>query len=159
LRQFGQILQQNHIQHLCEIRRELIFKFLDLNQTNCNRTIREKLYILKDFCDFLGLESQNLVRQRDIPKQTIQDVDWLDEITRQQIKQHLDQIPAPLARHYLIQEYTAARPADICQMTFDCLVEENGQWYIKFYGSTVPLMIKYPFDMYKTITVYGFCLN
>ena len=45
LRQFGQILQQNHIQNLSEIRRELIFKFLDLNQTNCNRTIREKLYI------------------------------------------------------------------------------------------------------------------
>lgn len=137
LRQFGQILKQNHIQNLSEIRRELIFKFLDLNQTNCNRTIREKLYILKDFCDFLGLESQNLVRHRDIPKQTIQDVDWLDEITRQQIKQHLDQIPAPLARHYLIQEYTAARPADICQMTFDCLVEENGQWYIKFYQHKV----------------------
>jgi hypothetical protein len=29
----------------------------------------------------------------------------------------------------------------------------------KIVGSTVPLMIKYPFDMYKTITVYGFCLN
>ena len=64
-------------------------------------------------------------------------MDWLDEITRQQIKQHLDQIPAPLARHYLIQEYTAARPADICQMTFDCLVAENGQWYIKFYQHKV----------------------
>jgi len=124
-------------QNLSEISRELILSFLDINQTNCNRTIREKLYNLKDFFDFFGLESLSLVRHRDIPKQTIQDVDWLDEITRQGIKQHLDKIPAPVARHYLVQEYTAARPADICQMAFDCLVEENGQWYIKFYQHKV----------------------
>lgn len=137
LRQFSQILKQNHVHQLPDIKRELILIFLDLNQTNCNRTIREKLYILKDFFDFFGLESQSLVRHRDIPKQTIQDVDWLDEITRQGIKQHLDKIPAPVARHYLVQEYTAARPADICQMAFDCLIEENGQWYIKFYQHKV----------------------
>ncbi|MHC5862969.1 MAG: integrase, partial [Nostoc sp.] len=83
LRQFSQILKPNNIHHLPEISRELILAFLDLNQSNCSRTIREKLYILKDFFDFFGLESQSLVRHRDIPKQTIQDVDWLDEITRQ----------------------------------------------------------------------------
>ncbi|MEA5622131.1 integrase [Nostoc sp. UHCC 0251] len=137
LRQFSQILKPNNIHHLPEISRELILAFLDLNQSNCSRTIREKLYNLKDFFDFFGLESQNLVRHRDIPKQIIQDVDWLDEITRQGIKQHLGKIPAPVARHYLVQEYTAARPADICQIAFDCLVEENGQWYIKFYQHKV----------------------
>lgn len=55
-----------------------------------------------------------------------------------------DKIPAPVARHYLVQEYTAARPADICQMAFDCLVEENGQWYIKFYQHKVERWHKLP---------------
>jgi integrase len=33
----------------------------------------------------------------------------------------------------LVQEYTAARPGDVCQMQFNCLVEENGKWYIRFF--------------------------
>ena len=47
-------------------------------------------------------------------------------------KAHLHKLPEPLARHYLVQEYTAARPGDVCLMPFDCLVAENGKWYIRF---------------------------
>ena len=61
------------------------------------------------------------------------DADWLDELTRLAIRENLSKIPAPIARHYLIQEYIAARPGDVCQIAFECLVEENGKWYIKFY--------------------------
>ncbi|NET44650.1 site-specific integrase [Okeania sp. SIO2B3] len=133
LRQFGRILYQHKIQQANQISRQLILVFLDNYRANCNRTIREKLYILKNFFDWLGLNAVNLVRLRDIPKVNYDNPDWLDEITRKAIKQHLSKIPLPIANQYLIQEYTAARPNDICQMSLDCLVEENGKWYIRFY--------------------------
>lgn len=85
----------------------------------------------------MGLDAANLVRLRDIPKVSYDNPDWLDEITRKAIKQHLSKIPLPIANHYLIQEYTAARPHDICQMSLDCLVEENGKWYIRFYQNKI----------------------
>ncbi|MDV2994633.1 MAG: hypothetical protein N4J56_004287 [Chroococcidiopsis sp. SAG 2025] len=61
------------------------------------------------------------------------EVVWLDEVSRTKIKQHLSKIPAFIARQYLIQEYTAARVGDVCQMSFDCLVEEDNKWYIMFF--------------------------
>ncbi len=53
------------------------------------------------------------------------------------IRQHLHKIPAPIARQYLVQEYTAARPEGACLIKFDCLVEENGKWYVHLYHEKV----------------------
>ena len=133
LRQLGSILYQHQIKKDSEINRQLVLIFIDAYKNNSNRTIREKLYIFKNFFEWLGLDSANLVRLRDIPKVSYDNPDWLDGITRNAIKQHLSKIPLPIANHYLVQEYTAARPHDVCQMSFDCLVEENGRWYIRFY--------------------------
>ncbi len=133
LRQFDSILHQYQIKEASEINRELVLIFLENYKTNSNRTIREKLYILKNFFEWLGLNAANLVRLRDIPKVSYDNPDWLDEATRKAIKQNLYKVPLPIANHYLIQEYTAARPHDICQISLDCLVEENDKWYIKFY--------------------------
>ena len=79
------------------------------------------------------LETKYLIRGRDFLKESKNDPDWLDEVTRKAIKQHLDKIPAPIARHYLVQAYTAARPRDVCELSFDCLLSENGKWYIEFF--------------------------
>ena len=91
------------------------------------------MYCLKSFFDWLGLDSSFLIRSRDFLKRSKSDANWLDEVARQGIEQHLDKIPAPIARHYLVQLYIAARPEDVCLLTFDCLIEENGKWYIKFF--------------------------
>jgi hypothetical protein len=85
----------------------------------------------------MELEVTHLIRSRDYPKKSKNEPDWLDEITRTSIKTNLSKILQPIARHYLLQEYTAARPRDICLINFNCLVEENDKWYVKFYQHKV----------------------
>jgi integrase len=137
LRHFGKIIEQRGLQKYTDIVRETILTFLDTQRNNNESTIYSKLSTVRDFLEWLGLDSVNLVRRRDFPKVRHNDTDWLDEVTRTAIKQHLHKIPAPIARHYLVQEYTAARPGDICSMKLDCLGEENGQWYIQFFQQKV----------------------
>ncbi len=133
LRQFGRILIDLNIKNKNEINRNTIIQLLNNCQNNQNTTINGKLACLRDFFDWLDLETSSLVRSRDFLKISKNDADWLDEVTRQAIKQHLDKIPKPIARHYLVQAYIAARPGDVCQLPFDCLIEENGKWYVRFF--------------------------
>ena len=133
LRQFGKAISTFNIKNKSEINRNTIIQFLDTCKNNKSQTINRKLSNLKDFFDWLDLKTLSLIRSRDFLKVTQDDPDWLDEVTCKAIKQHLDKIPVPIARHYLVQAYIAARPGDISQLAFDCLVEENGRWYIKFF--------------------------
>ena len=133
LKQFSEIIISLNIKNKHEINRKAIIQFLDIHKINSNTTINNKLSFLRDFFDWLELETPSLIHRRDFRKIRTNDVDWLDEVTRQSIKQHLDKIPAPIARHYLVQAYIAARPIDVCRLAFDCLVEENGKWYVKFF--------------------------
>lgn len=144
LQQFGQVIKQQKIQYPSEITREMILAFLDVCQINKNQTICQKLSVLKRSLEWLELEAAHLVRRHDFPKKSKNDADWLDEVTRTAIKQHLPKIPAPIARQYLVQDYTAARPSDVCQIAFDCLVEENGKLYVKFYQQKVDRWHKLP---------------
>ncbi|WP_373543575.1 integrase [Chamaesiphon sp.] len=133
LKQFGCIAEQFQIRDCSGISRDIILKFKDSCQENTNHVINNKLGCLKDFFEYLDLDTSYLIRSRDRLKTSKNDPDWLDEVARQAIHQHLFEIPAPIARHYLIQEYTATRPGDACKIAFDCLVQENDRWYIKFY--------------------------
>lgn len=133
LRQFGLIITNLNIKNQNGINRDTIIQFLSSCKNNKNQTINNKLACLRKFFDWLDLETPSLIRSRDFLKISKNDADWLDEVTRQGIKQHLHKIPDPIARHYLVQAYIAARPGDVCQLPFDCLVEENGKWYVKFF--------------------------
>ncbi|MGB5635513.1 MAG: hypothetical protein WBM86_22415 [Waterburya sp.] len=133
LRQFGKVIKNNRIENKFDINRKTILDFLDNCKNNKNTTINQKLASLREFLGWLELEVFSLIRSRDFLKVSQDDTEWLDEITRKAIKQHLDKIPAPIARHYLVQAYLAARPGDVCQLAFNCLLEENGKWYIKFF--------------------------
>lgn len=133
LRELGQLIQGYQIQTIEELSREIILNFLDNCQDLQAITFHHKISFLKNFLEWLGLDDTSLIRGRDYPKLRRNPSEWLDHLTRQGIQDNLAKIPAPIARYYLIQEYTAARVGDACQMTFDCLVEENGQWYIKFF--------------------------
>ncbi|MBD2247411.1 site-specific integrase [Nostoc sp. FACHB-888] len=133
IRKFGRVIESNRIERSIDINREAIRSFLNECKTLDGKTINHKLSCLKGFFDWLKLDASNLIRSRDYFKETKNDPDWLDEVTRTAIENHLSKIPAPIARNYLVQQYTAARPGDICQLNFDCLVKENGKWYIKFY--------------------------
>ena len=132
LRQLGKILINSKIESKNTVNRDVVILFIDSCKGLENRSINRKLAKLKELFDWLELETSTLIRRRDCLKVSKNDADWLDEVARQGIKQHLDKIPAPIARQYLIQDYTAARPGDVCQMAFDCLTEENGKWYVKF---------------------------
>ncbi|EAZ89702.1 tyrosine-type recombinase/integrase [Crocosphaera chwakensis] len=133
LRQFGKIITLSSLKDFNEINRDTISNFLDSCKNNKSRTINGKLANLRDFFEWLNLETHSLVRSRDFLKTNNNDADWLDEVTRKSIKRYLDKIPAPIAHHYLVQAYLAARPGDVCQLGFDCLEEENGKWYVKFF--------------------------
>lgn len=137
LKQLGEVIQQYQLQGKSDISRQVILSFLDACNTNQNGTINNKLRNIKQFLEWLELDVQYLIRNRDFLKENKSNADWLDKVTREAIKQNLSKIPAPIAHHYLVLEYTAARPGDLCQIAFDCLVEENGNWYIKFYQSKV----------------------
>lgn len=132
LKYFGCIIEKFSIYKCSDISREMVLAFKDTCVKNANATINRKLKELKDFFEYLELDTSHLLRDRDRLKTIRNDPDWLDEVTRQAIHQHLSKIPAPIARHYLIQEYTATRPSDACNITFNCLVEENGKWYVRF---------------------------
>lgn len=120
------------------ITRKSVLAFLDSCKGNKPDTLRHKLSYLRNFFEWLELDTQQLVRRRDFPKQrSYETPDWLDEAVRVAIQQHLHKIPTPIACQYLVQEYTAARPGDICLMKFDCLIEENGKWYVQFYQEKV----------------------
>jgi integrase len=129
----SRIIVDLSIKNKNEINRNTVIQFLDSCKNNKNNTINIKLASLRDFFDWLDLETPALIRSRDFLKVSKNDADWLDEVTRQSIKQHLDKIPAFIACHYLVQSYIAARPGDVCQLSFDCLVEENDKWYVKFF--------------------------
>lgn len=137
LNQFGQVIQQHQLQNHAEISRRVVLSFFDNRKNNQAITFHNKLTFLRHFFEWLELDDKYLIRQRDFPKLRKNDPEWLDEVTRTAIKQHLSKIPTPIACHYLVQEYTAARPVDVCQIAFDCLIEENGKWYVKFYQHKV----------------------
>jgi hypothetical protein len=126
LGQLGEVLKQRKCSSLQDIKRSDILSLIDTWQGMKGRTIYTKLYLLKECLSWAGLEAEALVKRRDFPK-------IRHEPTRVAIKARLHKLPQPLARHYLVQEYTTARPGDVCQMPFDCLVEENGKWYIRFF--------------------------
>ena len=132
LRHFGRVIAALNLSSKSDISRDTLILFLNSFKNIKNKTVNTKLNYLRRFFEWLDLETLNLIRRRDFLKINQNDPDWLDEVTRKAIKQNLDKIPVPIARHYLIQEYTAVRPNDMCQLKFDCLVEENGNWYIKF---------------------------
>ena len=132
LRQLGRILINLKVENKNTVNRDVVVLFIDSCKGLENQSINKKLAKLKELFDWLELETSTLIRRRDYLKVSKNDADWLDEVARQGIKQHLDKIPAPIARQYLIQAYIAARPRDVCQMAFDCLIEENSKWYIKF---------------------------
>ncbi len=133
LKQFGKIIERKNVKNKHYIDRNTIICFLNSCKNNNSRTNNRKLCKLKDFFEWLELEEKYLIRTRDLLKVRKNDADWLDEVTRKSIKQHLNKIPAPIARHYLVQAYTAARPGDMCRLAFDCLIEDNGRWYINFF--------------------------
>ncbi len=144
LRQFGQVLQHDKIKQPAKISRESILSFFEICRKNKSTTINQKLSTLQEFLEWLGLPASYLIRRRDFVKVSRNEADWLDEVTRTAIKQHLIKIPTPIARHYLVQEYTAARTGDVCQIAFNCLVEDNGKWYVKFYQHKVARWHKLP---------------
>lgn len=133
LRKFGRVIQSEKINNLVDINRQTILSFLEQHRNNKPKTVCASLSCLKGFLAWMNLEVSLLIRSYDFPKVSKNDTDWLDEVTRKAIQKHLQKIPEPIARHYLVQEFTAARPIDVCLMTFNCLVEENQQWYVKFY--------------------------
>lgn len=137
LRQFGRLVDQWSIQCPEDITRDLVLAFLDSCKDDSSSTLHHKVAHLRDFFEWLQLDSHQLVRRRDSPKVSYNEPDWLDETVRVAIRQHLHLIPAPIARQYLLQEYTAARPEGICLIKFDCLVEENGKWYVDFYQTKI----------------------
>ena len=132
LKQLGEIIQQQEIKESFDISRETIHGFLDQQKDKNSITINAKLSYLKAFFEWLGLEESGLIRSRDYLKERKHDPDWLDEVTRKAIYQHLAKIPVPIARQYLVQEYLAVRPDDIRNLSFDCLIEEKGNWYVQF---------------------------
>ena len=132
LKQLGRVLTDLKIKNKNAISRNTVVSFINSCKGLKNETVNTRLTRLKDFFDWLELETSILVRRRDYLKTSKNDPDWLDEVTRQNIKQHLYIIPAPIARHYLVQAYIAARPEDVCLLNFNCLIEENGKWYIEF---------------------------
>ena len=136
-RQLGRVINDTGLENKEQIERNTIALFLDSCNNNVNSTINGKLADLRDFFDWINLENKSLVRSYDFLKKSKNDSIWLDEVAREGIKQHLDKIPAPIARHYLIQAYIAARPGDVCQLSRDCLIEKNGKWYINFFQGKV----------------------
>jgi transcription elongation factor Elf1/integrase len=144
LGQLGEVLKQRQCSSLQDIQRSDILSLIDAWQGMKGKTVCTKLQLLREFLSWAGLETEVLVKQRDFPKISNDDPVWLDEPTRAAIKAHLHKLPEPLARHYLVQEYTAARPGDVCQMQFDCLVEEDGKWYIRFFQQKTKRWHKVP---------------
>ena len=129
IRKFGAIVVKSKLGSKEEITRETILSFISETKKLKNQSFNHNLRKLEDFLDFLGLDS-SLIRSRDKKKETYNEPEWLDQTTRNDIEQHLDKLPSPIARHYLVQLYTAARPGDVCNLPFDCLVEDNTKWYI-----------------------------
>ena len=132
LQQFGIAIRKHKIQNISEINREIVLYFLDANSKLSAISLHNKLTFINHFFEYIDIDNKHLIRSRDYPKLRNNEPEWLDEITRRAIEQYLDKIPAPIACHYLVQAYIAARPGDVCQLPFECLVEENGKYYIKF---------------------------
>ena len=137
LRQFGNTLRQLNILSMDYIDRRTIIFFLDTQKRKASKTINNRLSYLKNFLEWLEIDTIHLIKSRDFLKISKNDSSWLDEVTRKSIKQNLEKIPPPIACHYLVQEYIAGRSGDVCLLNFDCLVEENGKWYINFYQQKI----------------------
>ncbi len=144
LAQLGKVLHYEQLGSSSEISRATVLRFIDSCSNVGGITLKRKLQIIKVFFEWLELNAEQLVKSRDLPKACYGAPNWLDEPTRHAIQQHLSKIPEPIARHYLVQEYMAARPADVCHLQYDCLVQENSRWYIHFFQQKVSRWHKLP---------------
>lgn len=132
LKQLGEVVKLHKIEAFVDLSREIIHSFLDKYNSLNGKTINHKLGYFKAFFEWLKIDESFLIRSRDRLKESRNDPDWLDEVTREAIHRHVTKIPAPIGRQYLVQEYIAVRPDDMSNLSLDCLVEDNGNWYIKF---------------------------
>ena len=133
IEQLGEIIITSGVKAISGISRDNVVDFIDTYKENKPITFNNKLSFLREFFESLGLDDAHLIRQRDYVKKRSHDPEWLDELTRQRINENISKLPPPIACHYLVQQYTAARAGDICQISFDCLIQEDGTWYIKLY--------------------------
>jgi hypothetical protein len=68
LGQLGEVLKQRKCSSLQDIKRSDILSLIDTWQGMKGRTIYTKLYLLKEFLSWAGLEAEALVKRRDFPK-------------------------------------------------------------------------------------------
>lgn len=144
LNSFGHVIKLYDLSNEESISREIVLSFLDSLHGKKAKTIQSKINHIKNFLDWLGLDVAFLIRTRDIPKREYIQPDWLDEDVRNDIKKNLCKIPSPIAAQYLVQEFTAARVGEVCKLKFNCLSEENGEWYISFFQKKVNRWHKIP---------------
>lgn len=144
LRIFGQTVQQNQCTSLQSFTRQLVLSFLLARQGLNAHTVNSDIRCLLGFFDWLGLESNQLLRSRDRHITIKNEPDWLDEEVRKVIQDHLHKIPSFIAHQYILQEYTAARLGDACLFPYDCLIEEDNKWYVQFFQNKVKRMHRIP---------------
>lgn len=77
-----------------------------------------------------------LIYKEDAPKRPDYKPRYIPDEVMEQLKQHMDTLPSHFKRLLLVLIETGRRISEICQLSFDCLLQDAaGDWFLKHYQS------------------------
>lgn len=90
---------------------------------------------LKTFLDTGNIKKwfkteRDLIRTEDYPKQRKKNPDPLSDAVFKKIVSHLDKLPKPIARMWIVSFFCALRPSELIYLKQNCLVQEGDKWSI-----------------------------
>lgn len=128
LRNFSSYLSQTDVASFQQINRSLILDYLaQVHGATKKLTGLRSFFTVGTHRGWFNI-NPNVIRDEDYRKRRRGNPDPLSDKVREQIEQNLHQLPAPIARMWLICYFAAMRPSELALLKQDCLVQEGEHW-------------------------------
>ena len=141
LRHFSQFIAEQHAQEATAdvVTRELLIDYLHyLNSGKGSVTTRhQRLVLLRAFFESANINGwlktpPHLIRDEDVPKTSKPAPRFIPPEVLEQLNQHLDSLPLPVARMVLVVQECGLRVGELLQLRFDCIEQDSkGDWYLR----------------------------
>ncbi|MDJ0694760.1 tyrosine-type recombinase/integrase [Mastigocoleus sp. MO_188.B34] len=123
------------------INRQIIIDYLSYlqKQTYAEETVRGIVLHLKVFFEhclmenWLPIEDKYLIRKEDTPGKRKAKPRFIPDEVLLQLNQHIEKIPDYYRRMIIVFQYAGMRISELCTLSFDCLYESQGSYYLKYF--------------------------
>jgi integrase/recombinase XerD len=124
-----------------DINRQIIIDYLTYlrKQNYADETWRLKFVRLNLFFEhclmenWLPIREKYLIRREDTPSQRKTKPRFIPEEVLLQLNQYIENIPDSYRRMVIVFQYSGMRISELCTLSFDCLYDSKGIWYLKYF--------------------------